>query len=280
MRVGFIGAGKVGFSLGKYLALGAASLSGYHSRTMASAEEAARFTGSRAFFRPGDLVAASDIVFLTVPDYALGGLWAELRFLGISGRVLCHTSGSLSSGVFEGIAGTGAEGASLHPLMALPDKLSSHALLRDAIFTLEGGPKAVGAVGGLMRPFGNSVLPIDPSAKVPYHAAASIVSNFSVALARAGAGILSGCGLSEAAPGLWGLMLANARSIQRLGPVGALTGPVERGDLGTVAAHLGALSGEDRELYLFLARRLVAVAKEKHPGRDYGPMLGLLGGAG
>lgn len=276
MRVGFIGAGKMGFSLGKYLASGGAELSGYSSRTPASAEEAAAFTGSRAFSGPSSLIQASDLVFLTVPDDALVPVWGTLRGLDLKGRILCHTSGSQTSLIFKGIEGTGAEGASLHPLMAIPDKLLSYPLLGEAVFSLEGGDGAVSSIRGLLFPLGNLVLPIDPSAKTLYHAAAAIVSNLSVALAQAGEDIFTACGLSEGASGLFALMLANAGSIKRLGPVAALTGPVERLDTGTVGEHLRVLAGEDKELYRTLSKRLVRIAKAKHPDRDYGPMLALL----
>jgi predicted short-subunit dehydrogenase-like oxidoreductase (DUF2520 family) len=278
MRLGFIGAGKMGFTLGKYLSAGGAELSGYSSRAQASAEEAAVFTGSRAFQDPASLIQATDLIFLTVPDDALVPVWGTLRDLDIKGKILCHTSGSQTSRIFHGMEGTGAQGASLHPLMALPDKLLSYSLLGEAIFTLEGGEGAVSAIRGLMFPFGNLVLPIDPSVKTLYHAAAAIVSNLSVALAQTGADIFTACGLSDGAPGLFSLMLANAGSIKRLGSVDALTGPVERMDTGTVGEHLRVLAGEDKELYRMLSKRLIRIARLKHPDRDYGPMLELLSG--
>ena len=68
IRIGFVGAGKVGFSMGKFFALGGLNVSGYFSRSVQSAREAADFTGSWCFESLGELVAESDAVFITVPD--------------------------------------------------------------------------------------------------------------------------------------------------------------------------------------------------------------------
>ena len=70
MKIGFIGAGKVGVSLGKYFAEKGMEISGYFSRTESSAREAAEFTGSEFFLSPDQLIIGSDAVFLTVTDGA------------------------------------------------------------------------------------------------------------------------------------------------------------------------------------------------------------------
>ena len=72
MRAGFIGAGKVGFTLGKYLAMHGIEISGYYSRTPASAKEAAEFTQSRYYTSIEEITKDSDTLFLTVPDGAIG----------------------------------------------------------------------------------------------------------------------------------------------------------------------------------------------------------------
>ena len=78
IRIGFVGAGKVGFSMGKFFALGGLNVSGYFSRSVQSAREAADFTGSSCFESLGELVAASDAVFITVPDGAITRVYEQL----------------------------------------------------------------------------------------------------------------------------------------------------------------------------------------------------------
>ena len=71
MKIGFIGAGKVGFSLGRYFAENGIFITGYYSKELQSATEAARFTKSRTYDNMAELVGDSDVIFLTVPDSAI-----------------------------------------------------------------------------------------------------------------------------------------------------------------------------------------------------------------
>ena len=98
MNIGFIGAGKVGYSLGKYLSVNGIGLSGYYSRNLNSAEEAAEFTGTKAFTTLEELLRESTVIFITVPDGAITDVFNNIRELGISGKLICHCSGALSAG--------------------------------------------------------------------------------------------------------------------------------------------------------------------------------------
>lgn len=100
MKAGFIGAGKVGFSLGKYLKERGTELTGYYSRSSRSAIEAAEFTDTKSYENLADIVNDSDTLFITVPDGAIGTVWEELRNLPIKDKNICHCSGSISSTVF------------------------------------------------------------------------------------------------------------------------------------------------------------------------------------
>ena len=277
MNIGFLGAGKVGFSLGKYLSDKGVPVVGYASRQEASAHKAASFTGSRTFAVPEDLIRQSDCLVLTVPDDAIGTVWRDIAQADITGKIFCHCSGSLSSEIFVGIEERGASGCSLHPLMAIPDIHHSHTLLEGAVFTLEGMPAACEDLYSLVSGLGNAVYLLDKSKKAQYHCAAVFVSNFSTALAYVGAQLFRSCGLEQASGPLFQLMANNARSVGEYGVVHALTGPAERGDAHTIAQHLSCLSAEDRQLYCLLTRKLVEIASIKHPDRDFAPVLQTLG---
>ena len=97
MKIGFIGAGKVGFSLGKYFAENGLEISGYYSRSESSALEVAVFTGSELFVSAEELVSASDAVFLTVPDSAIKETYSALPKDLLCGRQICHCSGAMSA---------------------------------------------------------------------------------------------------------------------------------------------------------------------------------------
>ena len=90
MKTGFIGAGKVGFSLGKMFAESGLPLTGYYSRQREAAQEAAAFTGTRAYSDLCELVQDSDAIFLTVPDRAITPVYLELRSFYRSGKKICQ----------------------------------------------------------------------------------------------------------------------------------------------------------------------------------------------
>ena len=278
MQIGIIGAGKVGCSLGKYLKDAGVTVTGYFSRTVESAQEAADFTQTKVFANVQDLVKASDTLFITTPDGSIGDVWDCIAKLSIQNKIICHFSGSLSSVVFSGIEKTGASGCSIHPMLAFSDRFSSYRQLNEAYMTIEGQETAVNVVRELFERLGNSVCRIDLDRKELYHCAASIVSNQVIALYTMGTDQLVKCGFDreDAAKLVTPLVRNNVESMLVDGVVNALTGPVERNDTGTVEKHLKALEGDDREVYRLLAKRLVKISEEKNPERDYTDMSHIL----
>ena len=138
MKVGIIGAGKVGCSLGMLLNLQYNNVLGFYSRSLQSSKEAAQFTKTKQYFELEELVEESDTIFLTVPDDVIEEVWNCLKRFPIKGKMICHCSGSLSSTIFSNIEDTGAYGFSIHPLLAISDRYSSYKELPKAIFTIEG----------------------------------------------------------------------------------------------------------------------------------------------
>lgn len=280
MRAGFIGAGKVGFTLGKYLAMHGIEISGYYSRTPVSAKEAAEFTQSRYYTSIEEITKDSDTLFLTVPDGAIGEIWDDMRNLPIKNKNICHCSGSIPSTVFFDAENRGAYRYSIHPLYAISSKATSYLDLGKACFTIEGSDAHLAELKALFSEMGNTVVAISPDSKALYHAAAVMVSNQIVALADMGTALLVKCGFSEAAAAeaLSPLLLGNAQSVAEKGAVNALTGPIERGDAQTVSKHLQEIRkfaaestvGQDiLTAYTALSKQLIRIAQQKHPQKDY-----------
>lgn len=272
MKVGFIGAGKVGFSLGRYLAEHGVELAGYYSAHEASASEAAVFAGGRAYPDAESLVQASDLVFLTVPDGAIAGTWhaiaeaARTGAVDLAGKIVCHCSGALPSTVFDGIEQLGACGYSVHPLYAVSSKYESYKDLGQAFFTVEGSAARLDDMVAFMRSLGNEVQVIAANDKVRYHAAAVMASNLVVGLYAAAAGELQPCGFApdDAERALRPLFIGNAQHIVTDGVVDSLTGPAERGDTATIEKHLACLEGRDRIIYEQLTDVLYDIAAARH----------------
>lgn len=273
MKIGFIGAGKVGFSLGKFFVQGGVPVTGYYSRRRDSAEEAAHFTNTHAFHDLPSLIAHCDALFLTVPDGSITDVYRQLPQDMLHGKWICHCSGALSAReAFPGIEETGARGFSVHPLFPVSSKYEAYRELADAFFCVEGDPEELESVSRLLRGLGCRVQEISAESKVRYHAACVFGSNLMCALAQESIDLLERCGFSRqgALEALTPLMRSNLNHLCQVGPVDALTGPVERCDVSTVAKHLDCFpSPEERELYRLLSRKLVSVAQERHPEQDY-----------
>ena len=274
MNIGFIGAGKVGFSLGKYLTERNVRVPGYYSRNPDSSREAADFTNTRQYMNLRHLVEDSDVLFVAIPDSAIAPMWEQLKMLPIQNKIISHFSGSLSSAVFSDIERYHAYGYSIHPLFAINDKYESYKVISQAFFTIEGDPKYLNWFQKLFEGFGNPVEIISGQDKVRYHAAAAMVSNLYVGLANLCEEMLRNCGFSAANAhrALSPLMMGNTENIVQYRPVGALTGPIERNDLSTVMDHLDSLSGEARKIYQDLSVEVLKFAREKNPERDYSEM--------
>lgn len=281
MQIGFIGAGKVGFSLGRYFAENGLELSGYYSRDIQSRTEAAKFTGSRVFDSASELLSSSDTVFITVPDSAIREVYESIRESGIAGKQICHCSGAMSAQeAFPDISAYGAVGCSVHPLFPVSSKYDSFRELKNAFFCIEGSESHVIQWRRAFEEMGNPVRVISGDHKHEYHAACAVASNLVCALAAESVELLSRCGFSEteALSALQPLVMSNIRHIFRAGPAAALTGPIERNDVQTVKKHIDCIDKEpDRAMYKAASRKLVEIAQKKHPDSDYTAMEKLLG---
>jgi len=276
MKIGFYGAGRVGCTLGRYLKEHDLEVTGYYNRTKEKALEAAQWTGTLCYETVSSLVNENDAIFLTVSDQAIPPVIAELkRSAELKGKLLCHTSGALSSDVF---AGTGAYGYSIHPLYAISNRESSYTTLDRAFFTVEGDPEYLDDWVEILSEAGLRCKAISAVEKVRYHAAAVMASNLVCGLYAAAVDELNACGFSgkEAVEALAGLFLDNAAGLAEKGPAEQLTGPLERGDAETVSRHLAVLSGTERDTYLQLSKQVLKVAEEKNPKKDYSEIKKLL----
>ena len=275
MRIGIIGAGKVGTTLGKYLSIHGKNVTGFYSRTHESADEAATFAETETYSSLCKLVEKSDVIFITTPDGVIHQVWGDLLHQDISNRIICHFSGSLSSHVFSGREEAGASGISIHPMYAFSDKFHSYEQFHTAYLTLEGDPEAVAVMKPMWEAIGHHVLTLKAEDKIKYHAAAAMASNEMLGLMQASLDILSECGFSEkdSMALLTPLVQGNIASMLEKGCVNALTGPVERGDAQTVRKHLQALEGSKAgKIYQSLGSTMVELAKRRNPDRDYTPV--------
>lgn len=291
MKIGFIGAGKVGFTLGKHMVefvknhgsvfetkerkltiSNEICVMGFYSRSLEHAKEAARFTDTNYYESMNALVQACDTIFLTVPDGQIDVIAKELDVRGedLDGKILIHASGALSSQVFSGMDSQ-VYGYSIHPIYAVNSRTASYIHFQDCFITVEGAERYASFLMDFFRSLGHPVKRINALDKVQYHAAAVFASNLVVGLYNISSKLLSECGftMEEAEKALAPLFLNNAENLVEVGCHKAMTGPVARCDIGTVRKHLQTLKERDAldadcvfNIYRELSRNLVSIARD------------------
>lgn len=198
MQIGIIGAGKVGTTLGKYVKLHGACVTGFYSRTKSSGQESAEFTGTKYFETLDSLMEVSDTLFITTTDAEIGKVWDCIAGKNVKGKVICHFSGSLSSDIFSNWEETGAYACSVHPIYAFTDKFTAYQNLTGAAFAAEGDRTALDRMQELFRLLPNRVVEVSTKEKAKYHAATSIASNHVVGLISMAVGLMGEAGIPEA----------------------------------------------------------------------------------
>jgi predicted short-subunit dehydrogenase-like oxidoreductase (DUF2520 family) len=210
-------------------------------------------------------------VLLAVPDGAVPSVAAELAADEVVAprHVVLHLSGLLDRGALVPLASTGAALGSFHPLQTVSEPAAAPQRLRGAYAGIEGDERALAAGRGLAEALGMVAVPIPAAAKPAYHAGAAFAANYTTVLAAVAERVATAAGVpAEVAARLYLPLIRGAAANLEIGPAAALTGPVRRGDAGTVAAHLQALGGDDRALYLLLAREALRLAVEAGLSRD------------
>jgi len=209
--------------------------------------------------------AEAEVVLVAVPDAAIGAVASRLLGEGAirPGQSVLHLSGLLDRSALGALAPTGASLGSFHPLQTVADPATAADRFRGAFAGVEGDPAAIAAGEWLAKQLGMTPVRIAPGAKVAYHIGATLVANYSVALAGMAVRLAEAAGIpkDEAARLYLPLLHGAADNLDRLGPVASLTGAIRRGDLATVQAHLAALSPADRQLYGALGREALVLAR-------------------
>ncbi len=259
--LGVIGAGKVGQTLARMLAQAGYTVGAVHSRTPAHAESLAQQVGARVTDSPAAVLESVDLTLLTVPDDAVRSLAETLAAGDLSGKMVVHTSGALDARSLSLLAARGAKVGSLHPAYPFASVDTAMTGLPGATFAIEAEDEALMAcLGDMVHALNGTILKLETGDKAIYHAALVIASNYTVILYDVARRLLLSLNASEDASdsALNSLLAETVRNIETRGVPDALTGPLVRGDTGTLRAHLDALARYDPQiaaLYRDLARQ-------------------------
>ena len=270
-RIAIIGPGKVGTAIGLLASRAGWPVVAVAGRNRRRAARAARAIGGGArACTPAQAAAAADLVLLTVPDGSIGGVCDALAARGAlaKGAIVAHCCGALGSDVLAEARRGGCSVASMHPLATFPTVRSALETLAGTYCFIEGDKPAVAVLRRLARDIGCTPVAIAPSAKPLYHAAAVTACNYLTALMDAAVALARSAGIPRkvAWRALEPLARATLDNIARLGPQKALTGPIARGDVATIAGHLkatNAVTADLKGLYKSLGKWTVGLARRK-----------------
>jgi predicted short-subunit dehydrogenase-like oxidoreductase (DUF2520 family) len=247
----FIGAGSVGTALATALydrGYKVASVISSHAR---SAKALAKYVKApNASDRLEDVSALTQVLFITTPDKAIGVTAADLakrKDFSFSEMAFVHTSGALGSEALSPLRDRGGHVLCLHPIQLFPRGERPNALasrLSGIHFGLEGDDIGLAMGKKLVRNLGGKPLLIRPELKVLYHVACVVASNYLVALMSLVEEVYCRLDLEgkKSVDVFRPLIRSTIESVARSSPSGALTGPIERGDVETIRLHLRELT--------------------------------------
>ncbi len=265
--LGFIGTGVVATALSQALETAGYRVTAVHGRDRRHAEKLARgLSGTQVAASRQDVVDAADVVLLAVPDDVIARVAESVSWH--SGRAVVHCNGAASLELLRAATDAGADVGVFHPLQSFASAEQARRLMPGSAFRIEASSDRLRrmledmarALGG--RPF---ALGADPTL---YHVSAVLASNYLVTLLDLASGLWPELGATreEGLEALLPLVRGTIENVERLGIPAALTGPIARGDEGTVEHHLDALrrvAPYAVPVYKELALRTVRVALAK-----------------
>jgi predicted short-subunit dehydrogenase-like oxidoreductase (DUF2520 family) len=258
LAVGVVGAGRVGSALGRALGLAGHKVVAASGVSDASRERAVDRLPGVPLLPVPEVVAAADLVLLTVPDDALPSLVSGLvtTDVEVTGKLLAHTSGRYGAGVLDPATRAGALPLALHPVMTFTGRPDDIDRLAGISFGVTSPDPLRPVAEALVVEMGGEPVWIPEDRRTLYHAALAGGANHLVTLVVESMDLLGRVGVDNPGRMLGPLLGAALDNALRLGVKG-LTGPVARGDAGTVAGHVAELdrvSPEARGAYVALAR--------------------------
>lgn len=249
LKLGFIGAGTTGTALAIRLSAKGYPVVAVASRSRLSAERlAAAVPNCQPYDHKQQVADAAELVFVTTSDDAIAPVVAEVQWH--PGQGVVHCSGADSLDILEPARKFGAHIGSFHPLQTFAGIAQAIENLPGSTFALEGEGQLLDTLKEMALALGGRWVELKAGDKVLYHAAAVIACNYAVTLVKLATDLWQLFGISprDSTQALLPLLRGTVQNIESLGLPRCLTGPIARGDLGTITKHLAALEARAPEL--------------------------------
>ena len=266
-KVGFIGAGKVGTALATTLFNGGYSVVAVSNRNIKASERLADLIpGCQAFKAAQDVANSAEHVFITTPDDTIPRIASEITWR--SAQNVVHCSGAASIDILEPAKKVGAVVGSFHPCQAFASVDQAIKNLPGSTFAIEAQDPLLAILKEMASTIGCDWIVLKPGNKALYHTAAVFASNYFVTLLKVATDLFQDFDVppQQATKVLMPLIQGNIKNVDSIGLPTCLTGPIARGDVGTIEKHISALKEKDPsilKLYAELGLNTIPIALEK-----------------
>jgi predicted short-subunit dehydrogenase-like oxidoreductase (DUF2520 family) len=260
--INIIGCGRLGQALA-FLLQEYAHINCVLNQSLNSSLAAVKFIGTGIGISKYSQLTNADIYLIATGDDKIETACQKLAATNIlkPGNVVFHCSGSLSSDVLSSAHTAGAKIASIHPNISFADPALSITEFAGTLCAAEGETDAVAILTKLFSTIGATVFTINKTAKTTYHLAGCIASNYLVTLSYIANKCYQQAGVPEkiAKQIVNSLMGSTLNNLTKLSHKAALTGPIARGDIKTIANHISVLEKEIKEIYALLGKQTLAL---------------------
>jgi len=242
LKLGFIGAGTVGTALAVGLSKNGYKVVAVSSRSQSSATNLAQaLNGCRSSTNNQDVADAAELVFVTTPDDAISPVVSKLQWH--AGQSVVHCSGADTTDILEPARKLGTHAGVFHPLQTFANARKAMENMLGSTFAIEAEEPLLSTLKDMATALGGHWIEIKASDKVLYHAAAVIACNYLVTLVKLATDLWQTFDIppQQATQALLPLIRGTVNNIETIGIPKCLTGPIARGDSGTIKKHLKAL---------------------------------------
>ncbi|MBA7635716.1 hypothetical protein ES703_43320 [subsurface metagenome] len=267
LKVGFIGAGTVGTALAIGLNERGYQVVAVSSRSHASADKLAKgISGCHAVNDNQAVADVAELTFITTPDDAIAPVASEVHWH--PGQSVVHCSGADSTDILEPARKSGAQVGAFHPLQTFASVKQAIDNIPGSTFAIEAEKPLLTTLKDIAAALNGHCIELRASDKVIYHAAAVIACNYLVTLVKLATDLWQTFDIptNEATQALMPLLRGTLNNINNVGIPQCLTGPIARGDTGTINKHINALGKVAPAVlstYLELGRQTIPVALAK-----------------
>lgn len=242
LKLGFIGAGTVGTALSVRLNSKGYPVVAVSSRSRTSAQNLARAVNGCQVLDSNQAVADNaELIFITTPDDAIASVASQIQWH--PGQSVVHCSGAASTDILQPAKEFGAQVGAFHPLQTFASAKQAIENIPGSTFALEAEEPLLNTLKDMATALDGHWVELKASDKVIYHASAVIACNYMVTMVKLATDLWQSFAVPphQATQALLPLLRGTLNNIDTVGIPQCLTGPIARGDIGTIKKHLDAL---------------------------------------